>query len=428
MRTHLIFLLLLLPAIVFTGCRDKAFKTYQANVPIYQSFEDWRNTEVELEAPQAIRRPGKIYIYQNYLFVNEYLLGVHVIDNTNPAAPQIIGFLPVLGNSELAIRNDVLYLDSYIDLLAFDISNKSQPVLRHRLQDVFEFEPFHHLPGFNWDFPMALLNPEKGVVIDWTVELITEESDLVNYYYPQQWAFDRDFASPSIVNSSDGGSGGVGLGGSTAKFTITKDHLYAIGSWALEVFSLDGGPAFVQSIQLNRLPETLFPALDHLFIGTTTGMQVYDLSSPGNPTFRSEIVHINSCDPVAVNGDRAYVTLSRDRPCQVGQNMLMVIDITSLDDPETLFSFPMTNPKGLGVDQEKLFICDGNDGLKVFDRTDDATIDQSMLAHFSDIRTADVIPNPFNQVLIMTGGDGIFQYDYSDVNNIIQISHLPIQP
>ena len=47
-----------------------------------------------------------------------------------------------------------------------------------------------------------------------------------------------------------------------------------------------------------------------------------------------------------------------------------------------------------------------------------------MLSRFPNILTADVIPR--NQVLIMTSAEGIYQYSYADLNNIVQISHIPV--
>ncbi|HHN47860.1 MAG TPA: hypothetical protein ENN08_02830, partial [Bacteroidales bacterium] len=49
--------------------------------------------------------------------------GIHVVDNSNPASPQIISFIAIPGNYDLAIRGNILFADSYIDLVALDISD-----------------------------------------------------------------------------------------------------------------------------------------------------------------------------------------------------------------------------------------------------------------------------------------------------------------
>ena len=85
----------------------------------------------------------------------------------------------------------------------------------------------------------------------------------------------------------------------------------------------------------------------------------------------------------------------------------------------------MTNPKGVGIDNKKLFVCDGNDGLKVYDASDVMQIGSRMIAHFSNINSFDVIP--FNNDLIMVGSDGLYQYDYSNVQNISLLSRIPVE-
>jgi hypothetical protein len=84
----------------------------------------------------------------------------------------------------------------------------------------------------------------------------------------------------------------------------------------------------------------------------------------------------------------------------------------------------MTSPHGLGIDQGTLFICDGSDGLKVYNATDVSRISENQLAQDKTINAFDVIP--FEEVAMIIGKDGLYQYDYSDIKNIKLISQLPI--
>ena len=213
---------------------------------------------------------------------------------------------------------------------------------------------------------------------------------------------------------------GPGKAGSTARFAIYGDNLYTLESWELGVFSIGATTDFIRDEQLRWNAETLFPAQDLLFIGTTTGMIIYDLSNPSNPNFVSEYWHWTGCDPVVVDGNRAYVTLATGRTCNGNQNVLQVIDISILTAPTMIAEYPMIQPKGLGTDGELLFVCDGPDGLKAYDRTNDHTIQQNRLGHFPNITASDVIP--WNGILIMTAEEGIYQYDYTDPTNITQVS------
>lgn len=85
----------------------------------------------------------------------------------------------------------------------------------------------------------------------------------------------------------------------------------------------------------------------------------------------------------------------------------------------------MTNPKGLGIADKTLFICDSQDGLKVYNAQDVMTIGENQLAHFSNIHAFDVIP--YNNRLLMIGSDGLYQYDYSNLSNISLLSRIPVQ-
>lgn len=87
--------------------------------------------------PQALVNPGKIYTKDQYLFINELKEGIHIIDNRNPSAPTPVAFVRIPGNGDMAIRNNILYADSYMDLVTFDISNPSSIQAINRVQNVF---------------------------------------------------------------------------------------------------------------------------------------------------------------------------------------------------------------------------------------------------------------------------------------------------
>lgn len=410
--------------LIMTSCQDKKHITYVANVPVTQSLEDWRNAEFSLVGPRDLERPGKIYIYGTFLFVNEYLQGVHFFDNSNPASPVNLGFLPVLANVDIAVKDNKMYLDSYFDLLTFDINDIMNPTIVDREEDVFTFFDYAYFPSYNPDMPMASFDTYGSIVTEWVQEETTEEVDNDYYYNYAQF----DLMTFNSISSESGSSGtsflsGAGKAGSTARFALYEDNLYTLESGELGVFTIGAQTDFVRDVQMRWTAETLFPAQDMLFIGTTTGMIIYDLGTPSNPQFVSEYSHWTGCDPVVVDGNRAYVTLATGRTCWGNSNVLHVLDISNLNNPTLIKEYEMINPGGLGVDGELLFLCDGGDGLKVYDRTDDHTIVQNRLGHFANINSSDVIP--WNGTLIMTASEGIFQYDYSNPTNVVQISLIP---
>lgn len=229
----------------------------------------------------------------------------------------------------------------------------------------------------------------------------------------------------SCENGSDAsiaGSGGnapTGQGGSLARFALGGDYLYCVDQFALKVLNVSNpSEVFTESvIDLGWEIETIFPKDTLLFIGSATGMMIYDISQPTNPQFVSEVEHIFSCDPVVADDNYAYVTLSTGaRRCSRGLNELQIIDISDLYDPRLVETYDMSNPQGLGIDNGTLFVCDN--GLKVYNASD---VHDIKLAHHFPIPAFDVIPT--NGVLMVIASDGVYQYTY-DGEGVEQISKI----
>ena len=220
--------------------------------------------------------------------------------------------------------------------------------------------------------------------------------------------------------SSKSGDSMSGKGGSMARFTIFGDRLYTVDNAMLNVFDVSNEkkPVQVTSITAGFGIETIFAFDNMLFLGSRNGMYIYDISDSDNPSLLSEYWHVYSCDPVVTDGNYAYVTLrSENNTCGQNRNELMVIDVTDPSNPSLVKIYPMENPRGLGVDGNLLFVCDN--GLKVYDITKKDDI--KLLKYFDDIDAYDVIP--FNNLLLLIGDDGLFQYRYEN-NQINLISNL----
>lgn len=413
------FLFVIIAAL--TACNDRTEQviTYEANVPVYMAYDEFR-TSFEKSAPIDISHPGKMYFKDGYLFVNEYGKGIHVIDNSDPSNPEKVVFYEIMGNVDMAIKGNILYADSYIDLLAIDITDLENPVEIDRIENVFpEIVP----EGEEW-FPYAMVDKSKGVIVDWEVKKITEK---LEDYTQGGWIFrgEMDFLTTNAPGTN--WTGGSGTGGSMARFMLNDNYLYVIAvPTRLKTVDITTVTemAVIDSVVMPRNMETLFRLEDNLFIGTTTGMLIFDLVDPQKPAYVSAYDHIRACDPVVVDGQYAYVTLRTGNMCNNGQNLLEVIDISSLANPYLVKSYPMFNPHGLGTDGDLLFVCDGAAGLKIYDKSDPLAIITNRIAHYPDFDTYDVIP--MNGILMLVGEDGIYQYDYTDPENIIQISHLNI--
>lgn len=79
--------------------------------------------KISVANPQPVKFPAKIYAKGNLIFQNDLGSGIHVIDNTNPSAPAPIGFIKILGNSEISIKGNMLYANSFADLVVVDIAD-----------------------------------------------------------------------------------------------------------------------------------------------------------------------------------------------------------------------------------------------------------------------------------------------------------------
>lgn len=411
--------------LMISSCQDRRFQTFKANVPVYMSYEELR-TSVEVQGEKDLHEPGKIYFMDQYMYINEYRQGIHVVDLSDPTTPVQKAFIQIPGNVDMAIRNNVLYADSFTDLVLLDISDPLHPSVIKRIEDLFEYL----IPPYDQDYPLDEIDREKGVILRYELREITREV----YSHPTPWPIYFDYAaleSSSIrYNAPAGGSGNTyGVGGSMARFITYDDYLYTLES-TYKLKSIDisdpAQPVMKNEQYLWGNIETVFISGSYMYVGSSNGMHILSLEEPSVPILISTYQHITSCDPVVVDGDLAYVTLRAGNTCGGTQNLLEVIDISDRNDPQRLVAYAMTEPYGLGIDGNTLFVCEGTYGLKVFDATDPYAITSSLVAQFGNIHAHDVIP--LSSFLFMIGEDGFYIYDYSDLNNIMQMGHIPVAP
>ncbi|KPK86600.1 MAG: hypothetical protein AMS27_04755 [Bacteroides sp. SM23_62_1] len=421
-KLHSFIYILILTAFILPGCQDRIYETYELNNPVYLTYDELREA-VSDTLPINLEHPGKIYIRGDMLFVNEVRKGIHIIDNSDPASPQVLKFIEIPGNIDLAVKGNVLYADSYIDLVVIDISDLSDINEIGRIEDVFSYS----IPPYESQQRVGEIDQSLGVVVGWKTETVTEEisEPFLHSFTVRGWEA-TTMNNAFYGAKSGGGNNSAGTGGSMARFIIYENILYTIDISTLHFFDVSESttPWAVGNQSIGWNIETVFIAKDHLFIGAQTGMYIYSLYDPVKPQYISTYWHRTSCDPVVVEGNYAYVTLRTGTLCEQDVNQLDVVDIRDLDNPEKIKSYTMYNPHGLGIDNGILFVCDGEEGLKVYNASDPYNIKANKLAHFPDINAFDVIP--IDDLLIMVGKDGIYQYDYTNLENIELLSTLPI--
>jgi hypothetical protein len=393
---------------------------------VYASYRPLLLTRATLEssvaavAPQAMHNTGKIYVRGDYVFVNEKAEGIHVIDNRDPANPRPVSFLRIPGNVDLAVRGNLLYADNGPDLVVIDISNPAQPKPTGRVRNAFRELPMPEFGPLEEAYQPGK-RPADAVVVGWR-KLAANEAIPYRVTYQTGIVF---YGSGALANSAASPSAGTGTGkaGSLARFAILGQTLYTVDEQSLRVFDLQNPalPVAGKEVPLGFGIETIFPQDHYLFLGTQSGMYIYDVATPATPQRVAFYQHMISCDPVVVEGRYAYVTLRTGRTCGGGiANVLEVIDLSNLSRPTLVRSYPMTNPGGLGVENNRLYVCD--DGLKVFDTSKTPALTQ--LQHFSTTIT-DVIPN--GDYLLAIGPGGLHQYRVGGPS-LQQVSLLPVSP
>lgn len=399
------------------GCSDDCEDTYTYTRynPVFKQYSDFR-IPITVTDAKDLAAVGKIYYKTPYLFINKPNEGVHVFDNSNPESPVNKGFINIPGNIDIAIKGNTLFADSYTDLLAIDISNPNSPTLTKRLEDAF-------LDQYGVS--------QQGILVDYEEELVTESIECGNTgggvimwgLEDNVQAIDNGVSSPS-TNSNNVSTG---VGGSMARFTIPQNsnQLYVATISTLKTFDISNlsQPTQGGNIPLGWNIETIYPFKDKLMIGSQTGMFIYDISNPTSPTYISQFNHAKACDPVVASGNYAYVTLREGNMCGAVGDELDVVDISNIYEPTLAKTYPMDSPYGLGVDNNTLFVCDGESGLKIYNSTDPLNL--VSIKTYKDIQATDVIP--YSNLLLMIGEDGFYQYNYSDVNNIYLLSKIEVK-
>ena len=417
-RKILLFLLL---TTLHWSCSDECTqtRTYAVWTPYSLGYESIVKG-IATSSPQDLIEPGKIYAYKQYLLIGEVKKGIHVIDNSNPRSPQPVSFVKIPGVLDFVVKDNILYADSYMDLVALDLSNPQQVTEVGRKARMFR-------QGI-WEGRAWYYDARTNSVTDYVKEIRTEtfRTNCGNddpRFLGMAWGSEDAYynSSGSAGPKGDKGDSG-GQGGSMARFTLYDDYLYSVSDSDLMVFNISdpSRPDSTTKINLGWGIETIFPYQDKLFIGSNTGMYIYNNQNPEKPERMSMFNHARACDPVVVQGDFAYVTL-RTGTCGTAPNQLQVINISNLFAPWMIRSYPMEHPHGLSVWEKTLTVCEGSYGLKSLDITEPHAIKE--LQHLKDHHAFDVIQLS-SDILLVIGDDGFYQYNNSNPSDLQLLSKI----
>lgn len=161
---------LIAPALLFfiSSCRpdDGYPKNVDGWAPIYASTDSIQ--KIETVAARSIEDGGKIYIKDKILYQVENGRGIHVIDYSDPAAPQKLGFIRCFGAQELSIRNEHLYTNNVNDLVVLDISNLNDVKVVGRKENMLSIVSTAPPESGYFDCP----DNSKGKIVGWERKLL----------------------------------------------------------------------------------------------------------------------------------------------------------------------------------------------------------------------------------------------------------------
>ena len=411
-------LLLLLP-----GClKDKVTKTYTLITPVYTLKTSFLGS-INGNTAQPIGTIGRIYTKDQFIYLNEPDKGIHVIDNSDPTHPKQIAFFNIPGNSDLAIKGNTLYADMYRELLAIDISDPRHINVTGMTANAFP-DRYYGVPGYT--------TVNNGMVVDSSLILTgyVKRDTTMNTAAPKNLYangsvvfFDPSYALASSSNSNAGS--GTGVAGSMAAMVLLNNHLFTISephSLAIMDVTNPPNPGPVTTFSAGYDLETIYPFQNKLFLGSKEGVFIFDVSNPTQPVKLSVFSHGTSCDPVIADNNYAYVTLHTGTSCGGASNELDVLDVKDLQSPTLVKTYPMTKPQGLSKDNNLLFVCDSLAGVKLYDAANPASLQLLTQLPTGGANATDVITG--NGHLLVIAGGALYQYDYSNTQNIRLLSTL----
>ncbi len=243
------------------------------------------------------------------------------------------------------------------------------------------------------------------------------------------------FLLTSIRCTSDDSLASTGTNSSYSSMIAVGNYLYQVDPTFITTYNVTDprDPVEIDKQNLGFEIETVYHFSGILFVGSARSLYIFEIGDNGIPIEKSETSYgtfqagQTPCDPVISDGDYAYVTLttttsSANSSCFRPEpfNKLLIYDVANISNPILISEREMVDPRGLSIDGNFLFVCDGINGLMVFDKSDIENITE--IGHLAGQTTRDVIAR--DDLLIVIGEDQLRQYDYSDITAIVALGIL----
>ena len=398
---------------------------------------------VGMAPAREICTPGNIYARGALLLVNEVGEGWHLIDNTDPGAPRIEAFWQVPGASQLAFVGARVVTNRYGDLVAAEFDGAGG--LRVVAEAADAFASRYGFPSYPDSVIVGYREVTQAFTYDegngvwgcgWGAFDAAAQSLGWRGGFARGLSENADLAFADSRDALGAGAPDFTASGSLSRFTSYGEHVYAVTDSRLSAFRLADT---IAKIDLEASPdpyryyiwdaETAVVTDAVLYIGTPTGMHVFTLDDPSYPTFASTYTHTRGCDPVAVEGNRAAVTVRDGRECRSERdvNRLYILDVTDPQTPRELSRTPMRHPHGVAIDGDRLFVCDGAHGFRAYAFTGQRTAPGALLLD-SPAPSTDVIVLPYasGTTVLTVSAEALVQYGDDPTGALAHLSTIKL--
>jgi hypothetical protein len=143
---------------------EPLYTTYTPIIIARESLE----RSIVFHSPEGIKDPAKIYYKDNFIFISERFKGIHVIDNKDPKNPVNKGYISVLGCLDMAIKNNTLYVDNAVDLVAIDIADISTSKISVKKRIINTFPELRPPDGHSIPSKYYTENrPKNSIIVGW---------------------------------------------------------------------------------------------------------------------------------------------------------------------------------------------------------------------------------------------------------------------
>jgi hypothetical protein len=158
------------------GQKQKKY-TYTIYSPVYKSKSQVL-ASINGSAATTVQHAGKLYLKDNFIYLNDVNKGIHILDNSNPSHPVQVAFLAIPGNLDIAIKGNILYADMYDELLALDITDKHHAKITNTIKNFFTGRSY---------LGNSPTTTEDQIAVDWNEKDTTVE---ITYGIPGlQWLY-----------------------------------------------------------------------------------------------------------------------------------------------------------------------------------------------------------------------------------------------